>query len=97
MFHHPLLLNELVSHLNRLKTQTMRGSKLLLILKLTQAFLKMLLSLWNEWYSLTLWGPLLSLESLKLKIGPICLEISKTQWKSWLGNSSQMRDTLVLS
>ena len=35
MFHHPLLLNELVSHLRHLKTQTVRGSKLLLIHRLT--------------------------------------------------------------
>ena len=37
MFHHPLLLNELVSHLSRLKTQTVRGSKLLSIHRLTQS------------------------------------------------------------
>ena len=43
MFHHFLLLNKLVSHLSHLKTQTVRGSKLLLIHRLTQAFLKMLL------------------------------------------------------
>ena len=43
VFHHPLLLNELVSHLSHLKTQTVKGSKLLLIHRLTQAFLKMLL------------------------------------------------------
>ena len=43
MFHHPLLLNKLVSHLSRLKTQIVRGLKLLSIHRLTQAFLKMLL------------------------------------------------------
>ena len=43
MFHHPQLLNKLISHLSHLKTQTVRGSKLLLIHRLTQAFLKMLL------------------------------------------------------